>query len=127
MARVTAAERKAAELAQRQAEEREFAETYPTRLLALLARACADGMELTVSELFPEVFEFVVSYNDRWGDRTERKFLQSANFSSYEAMDELTWALDVREEERREEERKASLRLNALAKLTKEEREELGL
>ena len=127
MARMTAAERKAVELAQRQAAEKEFAATYPTRLLALLARACADGMELSVREFNDGMFEYVVSYTDRWGDSTNRKFLQVANFSSYEAMDELTWALDGREEARREEQRKTALRLTALAKLTKEEREELGL
>ena len=127
MARVTAAERKAAELAQRQAEEREFAETYPARLLSLLARASADGMELYVNELLPGVFEYVVAYSDRYGDRTFRKFTTSACWSSYDAMDELTWALDTREKVRQEEQRKTALRLSALAKLSKEEREELGL
>jgi hypothetical protein len=122
MARENKAERLAREAAAREAFEAEQAATYPERLMAMLERAQKSNFELTV-----EAGKFLLE------DRDERDYLRRQvltleyNQASQETLHELDWRVEMKEEAEREAERKAQLRLTALNKLSREERELLGL
>ena len=121
MARETKAQRQAREEAERQAELEKASVEYFPRLMALLERACKNNMELSVVD-----GEFHVR------DRSERDFLWT--FAPVFTTKTNMWDLDgldavCEEEEERERvwQHKQMVRRQALAKLTPEEREELGL
>ena len=121
MARETRAQREAREEAEREAYEAELARTYPQRLMAMLERAANQNFELTVSN-----GRFVLEDRDDRRDRTVELSLEY-NRENQEALHELDWRVELKEERAREAERRAELRRAALSKLTAEEREELGL
>ena len=123
-----ARETKIARLAREQEESRQadvlFENTLHDRLMALFADITAEGLELVVRENAEGVDVLSVDNNERWSD---------SEFHFNMKRDE-EWRLDVAEDWfsteriRREQERaKAQKREAAMAKLTAEERELLGL
>lgn len=96
---------------------------WPGRMMDALERATGHSMEIAVRK-----GRFEVSYTDSYNDRSTQTFASiPENYNDWNAMEELEYALnnaDRREEEYR---RKQALRQSALGKLSKEEREELGV
>jgi antitoxin component of MazEF toxin-antitoxin module len=121
MARETKAERLAREAQERAAYEAVAAATYPARLMEMLERATKQNFELEVRDA-----KFVLSDRDDRRERTVELTL-TYNTENQEALHELDWRVDMKEEAEREAERKRLAKQAALAKLTKEERELLGL
>lgn len=121
MARETKAERLAREAAERAAYEAEMAATYPARLMAMLERATKQNWELTVKE-----GRFLLEDRD---DRRDRTVVLTLTYSTenQEALHELDWRVDMKEEAEREAERQRNLRRQAFNKLSQEERDALGL
>ena len=121
MARETRAEREARLALERAAHEAEMSASYPGRLMAMLERAVKVNYELTVKDS-----KFRLEDRD---DRRDRVVELTLTYSAanQEALHELDWRVEMKEEAQREAERRAALRRNALSKLTAEEREELGL
>jgi flagellar basal body-associated protein FliL len=121
MARETKAERLAREAAEAAAFAAEQAATYSQRLMALLERAVNANFELTVKD-----GEFLLEDRD---DRRDRTIALTLTYSkaNKEALQELDWRVEMKEEAEREALRRVTMRNAALAKLSKEERELLGL
>jgi hypothetical protein len=115
MARKTKAEQAAYQAALKAAE----VEQYPTLLLDTFERATKLGYELTVNSA-----KFVVR-DLNTGSLWEMTPLYTED-SQWE-LDELVWAVDQEELRRMAEEARAQAKMTALSKLTKEERELLGL
>ena len=121
MARETKAERTlrvATESMERQAEEQS---TYPARLLAWLERAQDANFELRVKDGMYNVW-----------DRDERGPVAEALSPYYTEQNEaalhgFTWTVTYKEDATRESNRKFLAKQTALAKLSKEEKELLGL
>lgn len=121
MARETKAERLAREAAAREAFEAEMAATYPARLMAMLERATKSNFELEVRDA-----KFVLQDRDDRRDRTVELTLTYTT-ENQEALHELDWRVDMKEEEAREAQRQRDLRRQAFNKLSEEERNALGL
>ena len=121
MARETKAQRLEREAAERAAYEAEQAATYPQRLMAMLERATNQNFELEVRE-----GKFVLEDRD---DRRDRAVELTLTYTreNQEALHELDWRVELKEEAAREAERRYQVRQGALAKLSQEERELLGL
>lgn len=123
MARETKAEREARVAAENAAYQAQQEAEWPARLMRNLERATGHAMTLTVVKGV-----FRVEWLDQWNDHQEAQFkLAPTEYADWDGMERLEYALsdaDRREEEYR---RKQALRASALSKLTKEEREELGL
>ena len=85
----------------------------------MLERATNLGYELTVEEA-----KFVVRERN---SRTQWSMALAYDTASQEMLDSLTWAVDEEELRRLAAEAKAQAKAAALAKLSKEERELLGL
>lgn len=122
--RITKAARAAIEQEQARAADAVFENTLHDRLMELFADITTEGLELVVRKNADGRLVFSVARNERWSD-TEFHF----NMKRDEE-----WRLDMAEDWfsteriRREQERvKAQKREEALAKLTAEERELLGL
>ena len=122
MARKTKAELQAErEEAQALQEAHEFAQ-YPSRLMAALEEAT------TQSNYELEVRDNQFTLRDRDSRRPETVFLTLTHTrDSRQALDNLEWNLRVKADERAEAERQRQAREAALAKLTEEDRELLGL
>ncbi len=121
MARETKAERLAREAAEAAAFAAEQAATYPERLMAMLERATKANYEL-------EVREAMFFLQDRDNRRNQTVALSLAySKANEEALQELDWRVELKEEAEREALRRVNARNAALAKLSKEERELLGL
>ncbi len=132
--RKTAAERRAEEAVaretQRLREQEEALAAWPARLMKNLERAARQSWDTFVSQ-----GRFVVHARNSWGDTDEQRFglTPVGRFEMWNqdndwyAMDELERLLDAAEEAEREEQRRYMVRQGALAKLTDEERKELGL
>ena len=122
MARKTKAELQAErEEAQALQEAHEFAQ-YPSRLMAALEEAT------TRSNYELEVRDNQFTLRDRDSRRPETVFLTLTHTrDSRQALDNLEWNLRVKADERAEVERQRQARETALAKLTEEDRELLGL
>ena len=123
MTRETKAQRLEREQAKRAAYEAEMAATYPQRLMAMLERATAENYELEVRN---GKFQLV----DR--DDRDNNFELALNVGEFDDRSEnelglLEWVVEFKESERREADRKYMLKQRALGKLSKEEREVLGL
>lgn len=121
MARETKAERTARMEAQRKAQLAQQAAEFPTKLMGVLERACKVNFEVTVVGGM-----FVV------GDRDDRlefpaKMLPTFTEQSQEELNDLERRVWWKEEELRAAQRKVELKVAALAKLSAEEREALGL
>ena len=121
MARETKAERTARMEAQRKAQLAQQAAEFPTKLMDVLGRACKVNFEITV-----DGGKFVVEDRD---DRREfpAKMLPTFTEQSQEELNDLERRVRWKEEDLREVQRKAELKSAALAKLSAEEREVLGL
>lgn len=124
MVRETAKQRRDREDAEVSAKIAEEKAAYPTRLMEALYRASNHTAEIVVGKNL----KFVVSYVDEWGDK-QQIFLPTTVESHLEmwALNELTRVLDRKDVEVAEAKRKAEVRRNAIAKLTDEERVELGI
>lgn len=121
MAKETKAQREARLEAERQAQMVMAKATYTDRLMAVLERAVKENFELEVRNS-----QFVVQDRD---DRRSTPFFLKPVYTNLNDMDlfGLEMAVDCKEEERWEREQKAQARTAALAKLTEEEKELLGL
>jgi hypothetical protein len=121
MARETKEQRLEREAAEQAAYEAEQSQTYPARLMAMLERAVNVNFELTVKDA-----NFLLVDQD---DRRDCTVVLTLTYDriNQEALQELDWRVDMKEEAAREAERKANLRATALNKLSTEEREALGL
>ncbi len=119
MARETVAQRNARFDAEREARLTAERSMYPTNLMNMLERAADLGYELTVKEA-----RFVVRERN---SRTQWSMALAYDTDSQEMLDSLTWAVEEEELRRLAAEAKAQARAAALAKLSKEERELLGL
>ncbi len=121
MARETKAQREARLEAERLALVAVAKATYTERMMALLARAVRENFEMTV-----DANEFKLSdrdsrfRNEYW---VAPVWAEVADVQLYE----LEMAVEDKEQERAEREQRANVRAVALAKLTAEERAELGL
>jgi hypothetical protein len=121
MARETKAQREARLEAERLALVAVAKATYTERMMALLARAVRENFEMTV-----DADEFKLSdrdsrfRNEYW---VAPVWAEVADVQLYE----LEMAVEDKEQARAEREQRANVRAAALAKLTAEEREELGL
>ena len=115
----TKAQRLEREAAERAAYEAEQAATYPQRLMAMLERAQTVNFALEVRNA-----KFVLVDRD---STTVLGLTLTWTKDNEEALQGLEWHVDMKEEAEREAERKAAVRQAALSKLSKEERELLGL
>ena len=121
MAKETKAERTVREAAVREAMMEEARVTYPARLLAMLERAQDANFELRVMD------SVYVMY-----DRDERDAKKTVLFPWYsdganDTLSDFAWDVQFKEEETLKAERKFLAKQTALAKLSKEEKELLGL
>jgi hypothetical protein len=121
MARKTKAEMAAAREAAEAARRLSEAEAYPSKLMAALEEATTENnYEL-------EVRNGMFSLRDRDSSDLTLSLTLSYTENSFDALESLEWDLNSKAEERAERERRANLRSTALNKLSKEEREALGL
>ena len=121
MARETKAQREAREAEERRLQHEEDVRTYPERLMLVMQRAVNHNFELTMRE-----GKFVVY------DRDERRPDEHTMAVTYDGLSEsmlsdLDWAVELKAKEEEERTRKERARQAALAKLSKEERELLGV
>ena len=123
MARETKAARLAREHEEARAADALFASTLHDRLMALFAKATKEGLELSVNQNEHGALVFVL----------DKRFMTGAEFTFNMTRDD-EWRLGTAElafeqlDADRERERvKAEKKKNALAKLTQEDRELLGL
>lgn len=125
MARETKAERLEREAAERAAYESVMVASYPERLMAMLERAVKQNFELEVRN-----GKFVLEDRDSRRDRAVELTLTYTK-ENQEALHELDWRVEAKEEEAREAERRYAVRKEAERKVRKllsdEERELLGL
>ena len=121
MARMTKAQREAAEEAARVEQEKQLRTEYPTRLMKALSQATELQYALSVvngsfvvtepNETYPELFTMSYEYNAE----------------AEQQLYDLELELSVKYAEFAEKERRQQVRANALAKLSFEERELLGV
>jgi len=99
----------------------EQAATYPERLMALLERATKQNYEMEVRDA-----KFVLEDRDnRWESTVELTLTFSR--ASQDALNQLEWRLEAKEEAEQKEQYRAQVRVAALNKLSQEEREILGI
>ena len=123
MARETKAERLAREAAEQAAYEAAQAATYPERLMAALEEATTkNNYELKVRDGLFELRDRDSSDYD-----LALTLTYQYNTHSQSALEDLEWDLRGKAQERAEAERRYQVRQAALNKLSKEERELLGL
>jgi len=121
MARKTKAEQQAEREAERQTQMAVAKSTYTERMMAVLERAVRENFELNVSN-----GQFVVEDRDsryRQAYNLQPTWTETADMDLYS----LEVSVELKEEASAELVRKAQVRGKALAKLTEEERELLGL
>lgn len=121
MSRMTKAQREAAEEAARVEQEKQLRAEYPTRLMKALSQATELQYALSVvndsfvvtepNETYPELFTMSYEYNAE----------------AEQQLYDLELELSVKYAEFAEKERRQQVRANALAKLSFEERELLGV
>ena len=122
MARKTKAELAAEREAALAAEREEERLSYPSRLMAALEEATKkNNYELTVKNGY-----FALRDRDE-RDNYEFNFAYEYNSNTFFALEDLESDLREKAEERAESERRYEAKAAALAKLSKEERELLGL
>jgi len=121
MARETKAQREARLEAERLAQVAVARATYTDRMMALLARAVRENFEMTV-----DANEFKLSDRD---SRFRNEYWVSPVWTEVADVQlyELEMAVEDKEQARAEREQRANVRAAALAKLSAEERAELGL
>ena len=121
MARKTKAELTAEREAAHQARYEVARATYTERMMAVLERAVKENFELTVKGN-----QFLVADRDNRHADTFRVYPEWTVVSDA-ALYDLEVSVELKEEARAEREQRANVRATALAKLTAEERAELGL
>ena len=122
MARMTRAEKMAAEAAERARQAALDAEAYLPRLMTAMESATnQNNYELTVKDGMFHLRDRDSSY-----DRGVA-LSPTYNQNSFDSLENLEWDLEQKAEARAEAERKYQVKQAALAKLSKEERELLGL
>lgn len=123
MARKTLAQMAAEAEVEHQAQLAVAKATYTERMMALMARATKENFELTVDA---DANEFKLSDRD---SRFRNEYWVPPVWAEVadEQLYELEMAVEDKEEARAEREKRANVRATALAKLTTEERAELGL
>jgi len=121
MARKTKAELAAEREAYEAAQQAVARSTYTDRMMAVFERANRVNFELEVKHS-----RFVLEDRDERGYKT---YTLTPEWSTEndEVLECLDWRVWLKEEAEAEAERKRQLRADALAKLSQEEREELGL
>jgi hypothetical protein len=123
MARLTKAEKIALQQAENARIVAEQEEQYLPKLMAALEEATTkSNYELTVHK-----GQFHLRDRDSDGWRSEVDLSPVYSNADWVALDQLEWDLKVKAEERAEAERRYQVKQAALAKLSKEERELLGL
>lgn len=121
MARMTKAQREAAEEAARVEQENQLRAEYPTRLMKALSRATELQFVLSVVD-----DSFVVTDpNERYDEVFTMSY--DYNVAAEEYLYDLELELKLKYAEFVEKERRQQIRANALAKLSFEERELLGV
>ena len=121
MARMTKMQREAAEEAVRVEQEKQLRVEYPTRLMKALSRATDLQFVLSVVD-----DSFVVTDpNERYGEVFTMSY--DYNVAAEEYLYDLELELKLKYAEFVEKERRRQVRANALAKLSDEERELLGV
>lgn len=123
MARETKAQRLEREEAERNAYYETLRNSYFTRLMEVLEKATAVGFVLTVKE---GMFN-VETQEGHYRDRSYFTLSSESTTDNEDVLESLSWRADLVLAKQKEAERKYQLRQTALAKLSKEEREELGL
>ena len=119
MARETKSQRLARQEAEEASSQAKMIEEYPEQLMVILERASffyeisvkEGAFQLRNSEDSSDRFTFNVRYDT----------------ASQRNLEEIKWTLDMLEAEVRERERRAQIKQQALQKLSKEEREILGI
>jgi uncharacterized membrane protein len=126
MARETKIQRLAREDQERVAYEAELKATYPQRLMDMLERAQKVNFELTVKD---GEFQLVDRDASRYSvmERDIVSLTLTYDSQNEQAIQELDWRVERKEEAEREAQRRVLARNKALNKLTLEERELLGL
>ena len=117
MPRETKAERQARELAEREALELQERNDYPNTLMSVLQRSTALGWDIVVRDGRFTVINHFEEYT----------FTYAWDKDSVNAIYSIQYDLNIAERDAREAERKILLRNAALAKLSAEERQVLGL
>ena len=121
MARMTKMQREAAEEAVRVEQEKQLRGEYPTRLMKALSRATDLQFVLSVVD-----DSFVVTDpNERYGEVFTMSY--EYNAEAEQQLYDLELELKLKYAEFAEKERRQQVRANALAKLSFEERELLGV
>ena len=122
MARETKAQQLAREAAMQAEQEMVRAMSYPTHLMEVLERATKMNYELTV-----ELGKFRLWNRD--DSSYEGDYLLDLRYSKAadRTLDDLELSVQGKEEAAAEAERRRTVRANAMAKLSAEEREALGL
>ena len=123
MARKTVAEKRAEMEALEAARQAEEAQEYLPRLMAALERATKEhNYELMVKDGM-----FVANDRDTRGWNEHLRLAPNYSRVDFDNLTSLEWDLQMKDEEKAEAQRRAEVRANALNKLTKEEKELLGL
>lgn len=123
MARKTVAEKRAEMEALEAARQAEEAQEYLPRLMVALERATKEhNYELTVKDGM-----FVANDRDTRGWNENLRLAPNYSRVDFDNLTSLEWDLQMKDEEKAEARRRAEVRANALSKLTKEEKELLGL
>jgi hypothetical protein len=126
MARETKIQRLAREEQERVAYEAELKATYPQRLMDMLERAQKVNFELTIKD-----GKFLLEDRDASRYSVMERDIVSLTLTydsqNKQAIQELDWRVERKEEAEREAQRRALARNQALNKLTQEERDLLGL
>jgi len=120
MARETRAQREARLAAEQEANRRKHQEHYMPRLLALLESAFIEGFALRV-----EAGRFVLS--EKFNSHGTFSFAAEYNDDDWFDMERLYQEINYRKQEREEQAQRAEAKRAALAKLTANERDLLGL
>jgi hypothetical protein len=122
MARKTSAQIAAEREAQLKLDFENFVKSWPDRLMDALEKASDEGMRIRV-----ENGVFVVYFTESFSDTFVMLPYSASSWNDSFNLEDLDNELVRRKNKREEQARRANLKSAALSKLTKEERETLGL
>ena len=120
MARETREQREARWAAEREEQRKANSSAYLPRLMVLLEAASSESFELRVENARFVLLDFSNS-------NAKFSFASAYNEDDWFELDRFEQELEYRKREREEQARRVAVKQAALAKLTKEERELLGL
>lgn len=127
MAKETKTEREARTAQEQATAWAEFVAAYPTRFAALMFAYMDTAGDFQVRKLDAETYEFTRHEHLYRNFQLKATPPENYNHSTVDAMETLEGALADYAREQAEAQRRYTVKLNALAKLSKEERELLGL